>query len=70
MVLCYPQLGAESDWRTANTASIKETADTLGIIPQLVGLWSSVDIDPLSRHAVYTASDFLADIWLVDGRAR
>ena len=31
MVLCYPQLGAESDWRTANTASIKETADTLGI---------------------------------------
>ncbi len=31
MVLCYPQLGAESDWRTANTASIKETADQLGI---------------------------------------
>jgi simple sugar transport system substrate-binding protein len=31
MVLCYPQLGAESDWRTANTASIKETATTLGI---------------------------------------
>jgi ABC-type sugar transport system substrate-binding protein len=31
MVLCYPQLGAESDWRTANTASIKENADTLGI---------------------------------------
>ncbi|HYF61412.1 MAG TPA: ABC transporter substrate-binding protein [Herpetosiphonaceae bacterium] len=31
MVLCYPQLGAESDWRTANTASIKETAATLGI---------------------------------------
>jgi len=31
MVLCYPQLGAESDWRTANTASIKETADKLGI---------------------------------------
>jgi galactofuranose transport system substrate-binding protein len=30
MTLCYPQLGAESDWRTANTASIKETADTLG----------------------------------------
>lgn len=22
MVLCYPQLGAESDWRTANTASL------------------------------------------------
>jgi ABC-type sugar transport system substrate-binding protein len=31
MVLCYPQLGAESDWRTANTASIKETAASLGI---------------------------------------
>jgi len=31
MTLCYPQLGAESDWRTANTASIKETAETLGI---------------------------------------
>ena len=31
MTLCYPQLGAESDWRTANTASIKETADQLGI---------------------------------------
>lgn len=31
MVLCYPQLGAESDWRTANTASIKETAEQLGI---------------------------------------
>jgi galactofuranose transport system substrate-binding protein len=31
MVLCYPQLGAESDWRTANTASIKETATTLGV---------------------------------------
>jgi ABC-type sugar transport system substrate-binding protein len=30
MTLCYPQLGAESDWRTANSASIKETADTLG----------------------------------------
>jgi ABC-type sugar transport system substrate-binding protein len=30
MTLCYPQLGAESDWRTANTASIKETADQLG----------------------------------------
>jgi galactofuranose transport system substrate-binding protein len=26
MTLCYPQLGAESDWRTANTASFKETA--------------------------------------------
>ncbi|MFN2199455.1 MAG: ABC transporter substrate-binding protein [Anaerolineales bacterium] len=31
MVLCYPQLGAESDWRTANTASIKQTAEQLGI---------------------------------------
>ena len=31
MVLCYPQLGAESDWRTANSASFKETADTLGV---------------------------------------
>jgi len=30
MTLCYPQLGAESDWRTANTASIKETADKVG----------------------------------------
>ncbi len=31
MTLCYPQLGAESDWRTANSASIKETANKLGI---------------------------------------
>ncbi len=31
MTLCYPQLGAESDWRTANTASFKETAQQLGI---------------------------------------
>lgn len=31
MTLCYPQLGAESDWRTANTASIKETAASLGV---------------------------------------
>jgi galactofuranose transport system substrate-binding protein len=31
LVLCYPQLGAESDWRTANTASFKETAAQLGI---------------------------------------
>ncbi|MBN1811158.1 MAG: substrate-binding domain-containing protein, partial [Anaerolineae bacterium] len=30
MTLCYPQLGAESDWRTANTASFKETAEELG----------------------------------------
>jgi galactofuranose transport system substrate-binding protein len=31
MTLCYPQLGAESDWRTANTASFKETAASLKI---------------------------------------
>ena len=31
MTLCYPQLGAESDWRTANSASIKEEADKLKI---------------------------------------
>jgi simple sugar transport system substrate-binding protein len=31
MTLCYPQLGAESDWRTANTASFKSTAEELGI---------------------------------------
>src|SRR5215212_4659568 len=31
MTLCFPQLGAESDWRTADTASMKETATTLGI---------------------------------------
>jgi len=31
MTLCYPQLGAESDWRTANTASFKETAAKLGV---------------------------------------
>ncbi|MEJ2551289.1 MAG: ABC transporter substrate-binding protein [Anaerolineales bacterium] len=31
MTFCYPQLGAESDWRTANSASIKETAQELGI---------------------------------------
>jgi len=31
MTLCFPQLGAESDWRTADTASFKETATTLGI---------------------------------------
>jgi len=31
MVLCFPQLGAESDWRTADTASFKETAASLGI---------------------------------------
>jgi simple sugar transport system substrate-binding protein len=31
MTFCYPQLGAESDWRTANTASIKETATKLKV---------------------------------------
>jgi len=31
MVLCFPQLGAESDWRTADTASFKDTATQLGI---------------------------------------
>ena len=31
LTLCYPQLGAESDWRTANSASIKETAEELGV---------------------------------------
>jgi len=31
LTLCYPQLGAESDWRTANTASIKETTEKLGV---------------------------------------
>jgi simple sugar transport system substrate-binding protein len=30
LTLCYPQLGAESDWRTANTASIKQTAEEVG----------------------------------------
>jgi simple sugar transport system substrate-binding protein len=29
--VCYPQLGAESDWRTANTASFKQTAEELGV---------------------------------------
>lgn len=31
MVLCFPQLGAESDWRTADTASFKDTAAKMGI---------------------------------------
>ena len=31
LTVCYPQLGAESDWRTANSASLKETATTLGV---------------------------------------
>jgi galactofuranose transport system substrate-binding protein len=31
LVVGYAQLGAESEWRTANTASIKEAAEELGI---------------------------------------
>ena len=31
LTLRFPQLGAESDWRTANTASMKDTAAQLGI---------------------------------------
>jgi len=31
LTVCFPQLGAESDWRTADTASFKETAATLGV---------------------------------------
>jgi simple sugar transport system substrate-binding protein len=30
LVMCFPQLGAESDWRTADTASFKDTATKLG----------------------------------------
>jgi len=30
MGMCFPQLGAESDWRTADTASFKDTAAQLG----------------------------------------
>jgi ABC-type sugar transport system substrate-binding protein len=31
LVIGFAQIGAESEWRTANTQSIKETADQLGI---------------------------------------
>ncbi len=31
LTVCYPQLGAESDWRTANSASLKQTAEELGV---------------------------------------
>ena len=31
LIIGFAQLGAESEWRTANTISIKETADQLGI---------------------------------------
>jgi ABC-type sugar transport system substrate-binding protein len=30
MTMCFPQLGAESDWRTADTASFKDTAEQYG----------------------------------------
>jgi simple sugar transport system substrate-binding protein len=31
LIIGYAQLGAESEWRTANTASIRETAEQLGV---------------------------------------
>jgi simple sugar transport system substrate-binding protein len=31
LTVCYPQLGAESDWRTANSASLKQTSEELGV---------------------------------------
>jgi galactofuranose transport system substrate-binding protein len=31
LIVGYAQLGAESEWRTANTASVKEAAETLGV---------------------------------------
>jgi simple sugar transport system substrate-binding protein len=31
LIVGYAQLGAESEWRTANTVSVKETAEQLGI---------------------------------------
>jgi ABC-type sugar transport system substrate-binding protein len=31
LIIGFAQLGAESEWRTANTVSIKETADQLGV---------------------------------------
>jgi len=31
LIVGYAQLGAESDWRVANTISVKETADKLGV---------------------------------------
>jgi ABC-type sugar transport system substrate-binding protein len=49
MVLCFPQLGAESDWRNANTASMKETAAKLGI-KQLI--FSDGDQRPRSESQV------------------
>src|SRR5438270_13017795 len=31
LVVGFAQIGAESDWRVANTASMKQTADQLGV---------------------------------------
>jgi galactofuranose transport system substrate-binding protein len=31
LIVGYAQLGAESEWRVANTISIKETAEQLGV---------------------------------------
>ena len=31
LVVGFSQIGAESEWRTANTASIQETAEDLGV---------------------------------------
>lgn len=31
LIIGYAQIGAESEWRTANTTSLKETADQLGV---------------------------------------
>jgi galactofuranose transport system substrate-binding protein len=31
LIIGYAQLGAESEWRSANTASVKETAEQLGV---------------------------------------
>ena len=31
LIVGYAQLGAESEWRSANTASVKETAEALGV---------------------------------------
>ena len=31
LIVGYAQLGAESEWRSANTASVKETAEELGV---------------------------------------
>src|SRR5512136_632854 len=31
LIVGYAQIGAESEWRTANTLSVKEAADQLGV---------------------------------------